>query len=156
MLLSVNYKDFCNYYLIFGDKVKNNIIEKSDFCNIQYSTTTITLNNIILNFTLEDVLIDNYYNKYKCIFSKKNIPILKRLIQIEKEILFKYNCSKKGIYKVEQYLTQNNSIKVFSNKILHVGHYDNAKICLKISGIWENNVEYGLIYKFLIFDDIHF
>ena len=137
-----------NYFVLFGDKIKNKIIEKSDFCNLIYSTELGTFNNIIFTLTFKNVMIDTYFNKYKCMFSSANEEVVEQLLSIESQILNKYNRTKKKNYKLLQQLSTN-SFKFLSMVQYNKQQMKEFSVCIKLSGIWENEEECGIIYKFV-------
>lgn len=137
-----------NYFVLFGDKIKNKIIEKSDFCNLIYSTELGTFNNIIFTVTFKNVMIDTYFNKYKCMFSNANEEVVEQLLSIESQILNKYNRTKKKNYKLLQQLSTS-SFKFLSMVQYKKQQMKEFSVCIKLSGIWENEEECGIIYKFV-------
>ena len=137
-----------NYFVLFGDKIKNKIIEKSDFCNLIYSTELGTFNNIIFTVTFKNVMIDTYFNKYKCMFSSANEEVVEQLLSIESQILNKYNRTKKKNYKLLQQLSTN-SFKFLSMVQYKKQQMKEFSVCIKLSGMWENEEECGIIYKFV-------
>lgn len=148
MYMALTIENWNEYYVLFGEKIKNKIIEKSDFCNLFYSTEYGTFNNIILSISFKNVIIENYFNKYKCSFDSINNPLIQQLIDVEEQILNKYNKPKQKNYKLRQQFKYN-CFKFFSTK-----HYAKQRkiqfdVYIKLSGIWENEQECGLIYKFM-------
>ena len=145
MYIAINYKDFNKYFLLFGEKTKNTIIENSLFSNILYSTQTFTMNNIVLHFKLGDTHIEKYFSKYKCSFNNNN-TIIEKLKEIEFNILLKYNEHKKKHYKLAEQLDK----KFFKFFIKNNNYsFKNKEFIIKISGIWETEVNCGIIYKFI-------
>jgi hypothetical protein len=137
------YKDECIY---FCDPIKNNIIADGRFIRIIYSTPEFVSNGIFLLINLQDVTIEKFYNKFKCVF---NITQHKELIceikVIEEHILKKFKLADKiPQFKIFDQL-KSGCIKIFSdNSKTHGGAF-----LLKISGIWETELCYGLTYKFM-------
>lgn len=145
---TIKLEEFNSYYVLFGEKTKNNIIDNSDFCNILYSTPIFSLNNIIVSFNLYDIFIENYFNKYKCTLNQYNAHTCDALKQLEQNILFKYETTKQPVFKLSEQIEKKH-IKLFSNVHLYNSLYKDVSIVLKISGLWENDTEYGIIYKFM-------
>jgi hypothetical protein len=115
-----------------------------NFIRILYSNTLFSLNGIYLLFTLNDILCGKYYNKYKCSFNiNKHVELMEKMKVIEYNLLHKISFKNKTpVYKIyEQFM--NGFIKIFQEV-----HNTNAQFILKISGIWENDKNYGLTYKF--------
>ena len=77
-----------------------------------------------------------------------NKNILNRIYEIENQLLQKYNSNKKIQRKIIYDTLNNGVIKLFPNDEKDVISNNNSFI-LKISGIWENETEYGLTYKLL-------
>lgn len=147
MFLSLLLKDFNKNNIIIGNKTKNIIIDNSDFYNLHYSTPFFTLNNISFQFNIDNVIIENYYNKYKCNF-KNSSTLIDNIITIENSIINSFKCSKNPIYKLEEQLLKRNFKILNENNNLPIDTLINMNILLKISGIWVNQNEYGIIYKF--------
>lgn len=153
MQLGIPYSLFNSYYILFGKRSKNTIVEHSNFVNVLYSSMIGTFNNITLVFTLQDYNVGEYFNKYRCDFipNAHNVSVLKHLIQIEHAILdrFRSHSSSKPSYTIKEHSLLNNRIKLHS--VASKCSQDNVAsgdFVLKISGLWETEQEYGLIYKF--------
>lgn len=132
--------------LFFCESIKNNIINEGKFIRILYSTNNFVLNGIYLLITLNDVICEKYYTKYKCIFNisshKNQIDQLK---VIEEGILKKMGITEKiPQFKIYEQLKIGN-LKLFTD----IGNKTVAPFILKISGIWETQYNYGLTYKFI-------
>ena len=144
-----NIDQYNEQFLYFCDPIKNNIINDGSFIRILYSTNNVTLNGIYLLCSFKDIIYEKYYNKYKCIF---NIAINKELLDkiktIEDNILKNiYITNKIPQYKIYDQL-KNGYIKIFQNIQKDHNIKRNHTFILKISGIWETNMNYGLTYKF--------
>ena len=148
MYMALTIDKWNDYYVLFGEKIKNKIIEKSDFCNLFYSIEYGTLNNIILLISFKNVLIENYFNKYKCTFDSNNNILIRQLLEVEGQILNKYNKLKQKNYKLRQQF-RHNCFKFFSAKQYGKQRKTQFDVYIKLSGIWENEQECGLIYKFI-------
>ena len=91
------------------------------------------------------MICEKHYNKYKYSFNvNAHTDIIDKLKTIEESLLNKIKFNKKPCFKIyEQFV--NGNIKLFaespSNK--------NMRVVLKMSGIWENEHNYGLTYKFI-------
>jgi hypothetical protein len=148
MNLVKNLDQYNENNIIFGEPIKNNIMNDGNFIRILYSTKNFSLNGVYLFVTLKDVVCDKYYNKYKCIFNMNNHKdIIETIKTIEENILKKlenvfYN--KFPQYKIyEQF--KNGYIKIFQE----IQNKSNVNLILKISGVWEVNSSFGLTYKFI-------
>jgi len=132
--------------VIFCEPIKNNIINDSYFIRILYSTQCFTMNGIYLLVNIHDITCEKYYSKYRCTFNiltHKNI--VDNLKVIEDDILKKYEIKNKiPQFKIHDQL-KNGNIKIFSD----LYNKTSASFILKISGIWETHLNYGLTYKFI-------
>ena len=133
------YDSRCVYYC---DPIKNNIMNEGFFIRIMYSTNNFVLNGITLLVQLNDVYCEKYYNKYKCIFNiTTHRETIEKVKSIEDGLLRNVNIrGKMPQYKIYEQLR--NSEKI-----------NNSLFMLKISGIWENDTQYGLTYKFMKISD---
>ena len=117
-----------------------------NFIRILYSTSNFTLNGIYLLIHINDIICEKYYLKYRCTF---NVFMHKDMIDnvkmIEEDILKKYEIKDKiPQFKIYEQL-KNGNIKIFSD----LTNKTNSSFILKISGIWETQIHYGLTYKFI-------
>lgn len=139
-------------YVFFFEPIKNNILSDGNFIRIVYSTPQFILNGIYLLIQLNEIIIEKYYNKYKCNFNVTTHEyLLQSIKKIEENILEKYSIGSNGTlnkipnYKIYEQM-KNGNIKIFSENIKKSVHY---LFVLKISGIWETDTCYGLTYKFI-------
>lgn len=157
-------------------KIKKNIVlENSFFVKMIYSDENIVMNGIyldipILTFSGQEkceVVPLNFNNYQRHHETQKNFffdvlnektengKTIAKIIEIENEILQYYMFitqntlfNKKAVFSLKTQLEKGFikwgfSKKTFPKTIQH--------ICLKISGIWENNKEFGINYKFIPF-----
>lgn len=147
MNLIIDIDKFNSNYVYFIESVKNIIINNSDFIRIIYSNEMFMLNGIFLRINLK---IDNsyvYFNKCKYSFSyNDNKDEIEKIILIEQNILHMININNKvPVFRLgEQVINEN--IKLFYDS---PQKNSEIKLILKISGIWESDTEYGMIYKFI-------
>jgi len=148
MNLVTEFNQYNARYVFFSEPIKNTVIQNSSFIRISYSNSDVTLNGIYILLHIYNTHTDTYYNKYKCSFNKTdNSAIINKLQKFELDILNKYNINNK-IQQTSLFNQINQgSMKIFaeSNDIFQT----NMKFILKVSGIWENNNEYGITYKFI-------
>ena len=149
MFIAQNLQNYNVYNIIFGEKTLNTIMENSSFCSVYFSNDIITMNNITLYFTLNNITIEPYFNKYKCKINNDNECIKQRLINLERLLLNKYNNIKQKTFKLQEQLN-NNNLKLFSNKPINNAKYSHINVIIKISGIWESITEIVLIYKLIL------
>jgi len=145
MYLVIDINEFDNRNVYYQEKVKNTVMENSEFIRIMYSTSYYTLNAIFINFKLKLNYAEKNFNKYKYFFNRQhNLSNVDEICKIEKYILDNYNNlkNKKPLYRISEQLLHNN-IKSFNNIYIQ----ETNDFFLKIYGIWENENEYGLTYK---------
>jgi len=148
MNIVLNLDQYNEQFVYFCEPIKNTIMNDGNFIRILYSTNNVVFNGIYLLITLNDIICEKYYNKYKYIFSINNdehIKIIEKLKNIEENILKNINIENKiPQLKINEQL-KNGYIKLFQN--IPTNEYYN--FILKISGIWETSNNYGLTYKFI-------
>ena len=145
-------KDYDKNKLILSEKQKNNILSGSDFYRIYYSDEDTTLNGIYLQYNIKNINIQKYFNKIKCIFNnEKNDETIISILELEKNILDKFEpfLKKKKEYIIQDQLKQG-FIKIFTEKDIVYGKYKDINLILKISGLWVQENNYGLTFRFLI------
>ena len=132
--------------IYFCEPIKNNIMNEGSFIRILYSTNKFVMNGIYIYVNLNDISIEKFYNKYKCNFNASfNKDLINKLKIIEENILKKLTISNKTPqYKIYDQL-KIGYIKVFCENNFKF----NSQFILKISGIWETSLNYGLTYKFI-------
>jgi len=150
MFLLINNYD--NENLILSEKQKNNILPGSDFYRLYYSDEDLTLNGIFIKFNIKNINIQKYFNKVKCCFDEEiNKNEISSLITLEKKVLkkFKDYIKKEPDFIIKEQLKQC-FIKIFTEKQIKFGKYNNINLLIKISGIWVQQQKYGLTFRFLI------
>jgi len=136
--------DINNIY--FCDPIKNNVVNEGIFIRLIYSTDFFVTNGINLFLPLYDVVVEKFYNKYKCTFNLiNNKNIIENIIQIEENILKNINIKNKIIKKSIYEQLRIGNIKIFSENIDKTNIY---LFILKISGIWETDTHIGVTFKF--------
>ena len=152
MFLIINPRDFNKNYLMLSEKTKNNIMNDGFFYRLYYSDDCGTTKGLFLEFNLVNVSIDRYFNKLKCNFKKNdNTKIIRFIKTVEKLILnnvpdVEY---KTPVYRIEEQL-QNDFIKIFNNDTKNINEKKSINLLLKISGIWTNEKEYGVTFRFFL------
>lgn len=147
MNILINNKLFNINDVFFQESVKNTIMNESSFTRILYSNNIFILNGIHLLINLKIDKIEKYYHKYICHFNiNSNNEIIDTIINIERKILNKYNTKKVYNLNIAQQLMSSN-IKILDDDI-SIGDIKDEFI-LKLSGIWENEKEYGITYKII-------
>ena len=148
VVLGLEQFDVNNVY--FQESVKNTIMDNSNFIRVIYSNNLFMLNGILLKFNLNIIYTEKSFNKFKCVFDKqRNSAEMLALSTIEKELLSKINIpNKKPISRITEQLT-NGYIKIFIDNNKLFNNNNQHEFILKISGIWENESDYGITYKFI-------
>lgn len=151
MLLTINSEQYNTENIFFSEKTKNNILNNGDFYRIYYSEKLFTTNGIFLLFNFQNIKIEKYFNKIKCFFDKlSNKKIINTIRNIEMTILknspIKFKVPR---YRIEEQLTQS-FIKIFGEYNNLKAQYDNMKILLKISGVWTDDFNYGITFRFFL------
>ena len=150
MNIVIDIDDFNKDHLFLQEPVKNNIIDDSKFIRIIYSNNIFAVNTVYIVFNLQIINIENYFNKHKFSFNvKQNTKPINQLKCIEESILDKvFINNKKPVFRLYEQLNSGN-LKLFKDSLkLYKLNSDNEFI-LKISGIWENEYDYGITYKFV-------
>lgn len=133
-------------FVYFCDPTKNTIMNDGNFIRIIYSNPFFILNGIYLEVNITHYTIEKYFNKYKCCFDViQHKELIDKIKTIEDVLLKKINIKEKiPHYKIYEQLKVGN-IKVFANNI----EKSSNTYLLKIAGIWETDISYGLTYKFI-------
>ena len=153
MNIAKNLNQYDENYITFCEPIKNTIINDSTFIRILYSTSILTLNGIYLLIPFNNnITIEKQFNKCKYSFNINNYTeLIEKIKTIEENILKKIDiCDKIPQFKIyEQFITGN--IKIFFDYYSNNNNIDtnNNLFILKISGIWENQTNYGLTFKFI-------
>jgi Zn-dependent M16 (insulinase) family peptidase len=133
-------------YVFFCEPIKNNVMNDGNFIRILYSNNNFTLNGIYLLITLNDILCDKFYAKYKCNFNPAaHKELINKLKIIEENLINKYNfIDKIPQYKIFEQLI-NGNLKISND----IGNRSQCNLILNISGIWETQDRFGLTFKFM-------
>lgn len=145
MNLIINLNQYNEDYIFFHDPIKNNIINNGCFIRIIYSIPILSLNGICLLVHIINTSIDKYYKKFIYSFDTRlHKDLIDKIKHIEEGILFKCMIKHKTPqFKIYEQL-KCGKIKINSDTM----NVTNTMFFLKISGIWETEMEYGLTYKF--------
>jgi hypothetical protein len=158
MFITLQLDQFNINNIFTSEKTKNNIMNNSDFYRLYFSDEELTTNGVFLNFTLQNVIVERYFNKIKCCFddSNSNMDNINRIINIENKILNKcQDLNDLKCTRIEEQMLHH-YIKIFDQSNLALGKYKKLSILLKISGIWSSNSQrqLGLTFRFFINNDI--
>ena len=146
MYVVLDVADFNINNIFYQEKVKNTVMDNSNFLRVNYSNELFILNGIFIKFNLKLYAIEKSFNKYKCLFDGKyHADVLAQFSLIEKHLMEKYNSiTKTPIYRISEQLN-NGFLKIFNDAECK----ETNDFILKIYGIWETDCEYGLTYKFI-------
>jgi len=155
MNLIIPLKKYSSINIFFSEIIKNNIHEDNYFIKPLYSNNEFILNTLFLNFTLFTITTEKYFNNKTIIFNiNVNSNIISELINIENEILKKVNINNKiPTYKLKQQI-ESGTLKFYDQNNTFGTNNNNENIIIKISGIWVNSIEYGIKYKFLLYNNL--
>jgi len=144
VVLDIDHFNINNIF--YQEKVKNTVMDNSNFLRVNYSNDIFTLNGIFIKFNLQLYTIEKSFNKYKCLFDiKAHHDIILHFSAIEKHMMEKHSVTTKTpIYRISEQLN-NGFLKIFNEAECKT----NNDFILKIYGIWETDCEYGLTYKFI-------
>lgn len=132
--------------VFYQEKVKNTVMENSNFLRVVYSNELFVLNGIFVKFCLNLQTVEKSFNKYKCLFdAKMHSDIISKISTIEKNLMERHLFTNKTpVYRISEQLN-NGFLKIFNETECT----EKNDFILKIYGIWENECEYGLTYKFI-------
>lgn len=142
---------------IFFLETKQNMLMDGKFTKLLFSDNIFTTIGIFLNIQFNSSSISQINKKCILRFDKNdiNMKIINNLANIERTILQYYknlnNCNKEVNYLLYNTL-MNGSIKLY---VKQYNNLSNLKYIIKISGVWENDKEVGITYKFLEINDLY-
>jgi hypothetical protein len=134
-------------------KMKKNIImENSSFVKIIYSDEFLIMNGIYMEFEISIINRNKMFCYLKPFTENKELEIYEKYFAIERELLQYYkiykNLDKTPIYSLKQQL-EKFFIKMGNYNFGLVTQITKSKVLLKISGIWENDDNIGINFKFI-------
>lgn len=146
MLLVKDINQYNKSHVHFSNSIKNNIMKNSNFIKILYFTPLVKINGIYLKIDIENFLnVKNIYRNNYMFDVFSNVELIEQIKNIEIDILHMSQISNKiPEYDLYKKLIGGN-IKIITDTIEE--KYEN--FIIKISGIWENETNYGLNYKFI-------
>ena len=106
------------------------------------------LSGIYLSLPIKYTKSEDHYKKTKITYDiKSNKELLQGIYDIESTVLNKYSNNYKIQKKVIYDTLKTGTIKFFPTETNN--SLNNKNFILKISGIWENETEYGVTYKIM-------
>lgn len=128
--------------IVIKKPIKNQNSNYLHYYKLLYSNENFTLKYIIFNLNIENYNIVNEHNCYKLIINKNDV-FFKSLKKLESLIL--NTCNKRIKKNVVLNCYNDLSLKEY---IYMFTNYPNLKfLYLKISGIWEDEKNIGIVYK---------
>ena len=135
-------------HIYYNEPIQNTVMNNSKFIKMIYSNEYIILNGVYLIKKIKNTTKELYFKKIKVKYDiNNNKDLLKFIFEVEENILNKYPSLKKP-KKIIYDTMITGAIKLFPNDIDDLNNGKNSFI-LKISGIWEDQNEYGLTYKII-------
>ncbi len=142
MIFVLNIDTFNNNNILIGNKEFNLINYYNYFYKLYYSVDDYTMYGVSIKIDFGNSNSMSYYNYVKLKFNvSNNTDTINTIQNIEHYILSKINKTKKynlyndlckGIIKVQK--NENNSLQ---------------NLILRITGVWEDNINCGISYKFM-------
>lgn len=128
--------------IFFCEPIKNNIMQDGEFIRLIYSNKNISLNGVCLKMPFQIQSVSKYYNKCKYVIEMTSE--IDKIKSIEMDILQKMNTlGKRPQYNIYEHLLCG-YVKTMGDC-----NTDSSMLVLKISGIWETDMECGITYKFI-------
>jgi len=152
MLVLLNDKQYNKNNIILLDRNTNAVMNNGYFHRMYYSNQHFTMNGIYLHYNLDNIVIQEDFNKI-VIFMQNNYYnfIYESIKNIENGIANKYYPYMKKVFvsKIADYFG-NNKIRLFNDNHIKNGTYEDKKLILKMSGLWETENQYGVTFKLLL------
>lgn len=145
-----NYDSNFFYYL----DTKKNLIMDGIFTKIIYTHSHFTMNGLTFSFPLQytfyETTSENSFYMHFDPTLDSNRALIEIVLKLETQIMLHYASfmNKKKSSNVSLYKQlQKGKIKINGSTTFLQSH---AQCVLKISGVWENDNEYGVTYKWLL------
>lgn len=147
VVIKENQFNISNVY--YTEPIQNIVMDNSKFIKLIYSNENVMISGLCLLLHLKNTIKEVYFKKIKFTYDiNTNKEILSKIYDIESIILHKFGNQKKQRNILYETLSSG-IIKLFPNNEPNANHNNTNSFILKISGIWENETEYGLTYKIL-------
>jgi hypothetical protein len=146
MYIVLDLEDININNVFYQEKVKNTVMENSNFLRVVYSNEYFALNGIFIKFNINLQNVEKSFNKYKCLFDvNSHHDMILKISNIEKSMMNRTTFTNKTpVYRISEQLN-NGYLKIFNEAECK----NTNEFILKIYGLWENEYEYGLTYKFI-------
>jgi len=142
-------------YIHFCEPVQNAVMNDSHFIRIIYSDGDTSLFGLMIPMYFNGVTVLKTYNKSIIMYDlHSHRDMISKICNLEFLILERYNQllklfhqhQKCPIYNLTSQL-RSCSVKLFDDIDAKI---DECNVVLKISGIWENDKEIGITFKFIL------
>ena len=142
MELHVNIDDIKSHNLIYKLPVKNQNHNYKNYYKLILSTNNFNLKYILIKLEIKNYDFKKENHLYKLIINK-NEELINKLIDLEEKLLYGINntINKRCVYLLKNELLNKECLYKF-NKIPDINN-----LFIKISGLWENNEDIGIVYK---------
>jgi hypothetical protein len=139
----------------FSEPVNNSIMSNSYFIRMIYSDADTSLFGLMIPMYFNGITIVKSFNKSVIMYDlHSHRDMISKICNLEISILERYSrllnsfykCNKSSVYNLTTQL-RSCSIKLFDDIDKKM---DECNIVLKISGIWENEKEIGITFKFIL------
>ena len=152
MNIVLTANQFKKEHVYFYQPIENTIMENSKFVKLLYSNDLFILNGLYLLLNISVNNRENYFKKIKHNFDiELNKHFLTSIYNIEKMILNNYNNNNDNDRRSKKFCIYDSLssgfYKTFPIDTTIINN--NNTFILKISGIWENETEYGLTFKII-------
>lgn len=142
-------------YIHFSDPVQNAVMSDSYFIRIVYSNKDVSLAGLMIPMYFSAITILKSFNKSVIMYDlHSHRDMISKICDLEFSILERYNrflkmyqkSHKCPVYNLTTQLRSCN-VKLFDDIDKNL---DECNLILKISGIWENDKEIGITFKFIL------
>jgi hypothetical protein len=142
-------------YIHFNEPVQNAVMNDSYFIRIVYSSNDVSLVGLMIPMYFSAITVLKSFNKSVIMYDlHSHRDMISKICQLEFSILERYNRflkmyqkhDKCPVYNLTTQLRSCN-VKLFDDVDKNL---DECNIVLKISGIWENEKEIGITFKFIL------
>lgn len=140
--------DFQNVIALLG--IKNNMLENGTFNRLVYSDKYVILSHLYIDINALTFFITrnlHSFSKYKCVIdNSKCQTIINKMLSIEKlllQLIQRVAFNKRPVYNLQEQLQQG-TLKLLNLKDDTMTKH---RLVLKIYGIWQTDIEYGLTFN---------
>ena len=142
-------------YIHFSEPVQNAVMNDSYFIRIVYSDDDVSLAGLMIPMYFNAITILKSFNKSVIMYDlHSHRDMISKVCDLEFSILERYNRflkmyknhDKCPVYNLTTQLRSCN-VKLFDDIDKNL---DECNVVLKVSGIWENDKEIGITFKFIL------